>query len=231
MKGRMMSCSLLITWFCCSEWMMCFAVVSSSTSSKSNHDLKESKSSKISGRIKFRRDHNSLRLFCRGVPVINRRLVVSNRFSSRMSLHSKFFSRWASSTIKYFHFTEERNLTSLMAMSYDVMSTPACSFAPFLSFLVLRTFLAKSSRIVWRSSLVPWYSTDGMNGHHLASSFCQLASVDRGATMRNGPNSFFSHRWARKPMVIIVLPRPISSARMPLIPFLNNEINQLTPTS
>lgn len=70
---------------------------SSSRSLKSNQLSKASQSRKILGRRKFSKDHSSLRLFCKGVPVMRRRVAEVKVLSSRKSLESKFFMRCPSS--------------------------------------------------------------------------------------------------------------------------------------
>jgi hypothetical protein len=49
---------------------------------------------KIFGRMKFNRDHNSGRLFWRGVPVNSRRFSADNCLSSLNNLQSVFLSLW-----------------------------------------------------------------------------------------------------------------------------------------
>ena len=58
-----------------------------------------------------------------------------------------------------------------------------------------------------------------ISGAHDSNSLCQAGIVDRGTTTRNGPQSWCSwqSQW-RKEMVWIVLPRPISSARITELP-------------
>ena len=59
----------------------------------------------------------------------------------------------------------------------------------------------------------------GSPGANLATSFCQLAMVERGAMTRKGPGRRLTPTtWQKREMVCRVLPRPISSARMPLAP-------------
>lgn len=58
------------------------------------------------------------------------------------------------------------------------------------------------------------------SGTNLSISCCQLWSVDAGDTTRNGPQTpSRSATWHRNAMHCTVLPRPISSAKMPLIPW------------
>ncbi|TNN45052.1 hypothetical protein EYF80_044758 [Liparis tanakae] len=58
-----------------------------------------------------------------------------------------------------------------------------------------------------------------MLGAHSCISLCQEVSVERGTTSRKGPYSWWSlNRQFRNEIVWIVLPKPISSARMQLLP-------------
>ena len=67
-------------------------------------------------------------------------------------------------------------------------------------------------------------------GINLEHSCCQLCSVDAGAMTRNGPQMpCASARWARHARLWTVLPRPISSANIPLIPWSNRLANQFIP--
>lgn len=90
----------------------------------------------------------------------------------------------------------------------------------------------------------------GMDGVNFSNSMTQLLRTDNGQTMRKGPHVPFDRRWARNEMVCRVctssararqrkrlrrvartLPRPISSARIPLSPFSYSEIIHCTPAS
>ena len=82
-----------------------------------------------------------------------------------------------------------------------------------------------------RSSLLPWYRTTGQQGSHFLNSFIQLGSVASGPAMRKGPAVLVARSCAMRPMVWMVLPSPISSARMPLRPFSHSESSHCTPSS
>lgn len=56
-------------------------------------------------------------------------------------------------------------------------------------------------------------------GANFWNSLTQLFSVDRGAATRKGPLTPISIKCANSEMHCSVLPRPISSAKMPFIPF------------
>lgn len=58
-----------------------------------------------------------------------------------------------------------------------------------------------------------------------------LPSVEAGTTIKCVPLAWdVSFKWARKAMTCTVLPRPISSARMPETPCLFRTASQLRPT-
>ena len=91
----------------CSCWIMALFFFSFSLSDKSwslvpvrsNHSSKSSEDLKISGSRKLRRDHNSCKLFCKGVPVRRRRyfeLIYRTLFEIWLS---SFLIFWASSMI------------------------------------------------------------------------------------------------------------------------------------
>ena len=56
-------------------------------------------------------------------------------------------------------------------------------------------------------------------GVNFLNSDTQLGKVDSGAAIRNGPFIPRSTKYARRDIHWRVLPRPISSARIPLMPF------------
>jgi len=68
-------------------------------------------------------------------------------------------------------------------------------------------------------------------GNHLENSLSQLPKVLFGAMTRKGPLTDY---WMRNPIMAIdwiVLPNPISSARIPLIPDSYRDIIQFRPKS
>ena len=69
------------------------------------------------------------------------------------------------------------------------------------------------------ASWLPWNLNGRIMGHQRLNSFIQLPSVDLGTTTMCGPvMPRYSLRYPRSEIVWSVLPRPISSARMPLMP-------------
>ena len=86
--------------------------------------------------------------------------------------------------------------------------------------------------MTWRSSLEPWNFMPVSDGHQRLISFIQLAMVDLGTSTRYGP-SFCSnsYMYPKMDMDCSVFPRPISSARMPLMPFSWLRMSQLRPSS
>ncbi|KAH3671861.1 hypothetical protein OGAPHI_000047 [Ogataea philodendri] len=120
---------------------------------------------------KYSSDHNSMILFCNGVPVRRRRCSVL-KFNNA------------------FHLCDRKFL-----------------------------MLCASSRII---TLNP--------GANRLNSISQFNITEVGTTIRCGPQMFFSHaRYEIREMVWIVFPRPISSARIPLVPLLYNEASQFKP--
>jgi hypothetical protein len=90
---------------------------SSCRSLKSNQLSNASQSRKILGSKKFSSDHSSLRLFCKGVPVMRRRVADVNVLSSRKSFESKFFMRWPSSMMMNSQLIFDRAARSLRTIS------------------------------------------------------------------------------------------------------------------
>ena len=70
-----------------------------------------------------------------------------------------------------------------------------------------------------------------MDGVHFLNSLSQFGSVARGAATQMGPLTFFSRMCAMRAMTWIVLPRPISSARMPLRPFSKSVASHRRPST
>ena len=69
-------------------------------------------------------------------------------------------------------------------------------------------------------------------GNHLLNSLFQLLTTELGHTIKYGPLIFLNWtRYANKAIVYIVLPRPISSAKIPLKPILFIDINQFNATN
>ena len=82
-----------------------------------------------------------------------------------------------------------------------------------------------------RHSLSPPYVTTYKFGAQNANSLSQLMRVDNGAEMRKGPSEWPSlTRVFKNAMVWMVFPRPISSARMVLVPCAQENRNQFRPS-
>jgi hypothetical protein len=121
-------------------------------SSKLNHCWNESRSSKMSGRMKFRSDHSSAKLFCWSAPgftgmnqlaymkrctgqdqsvctritlQLSNQSIISPIPSRRKTTHlqSRFFKRCPSSTTIYFHRKPDKNCLSFIQISYVVTTT------------------------------------------------------------------------------------------------------------
>lgn len=68
--------------------------------------------------------------------------------------------------------------------------------------------------------------------HKRINEMWDLHKVDEGAITRKGPQMFLVPAiWVMRAMAWIVLPRPISSARIPLIPYSYKLSNHLRPLS
>lgn len=74
----------------------------------------------LTGMMKCSRLQSSLRLFCRGVPVINTRWFVLNSIRALYKSESSFFSLCASSTIKAAQSRLPRKALSFSRISYVV---------------------------------------------------------------------------------------------------------------
>mmetsp|Transcript_46273 Transcript_46273/g.121380 ORF Transcript_46273/g.121380 Transcript_46273/m.121380 type:complete len:267 (+) Transcript_46273:515-1315(+) len=105
-----------------------------------------------------------------------------------------------------------------MTISYEVMQT---SKPPGTRSSAMRRA---------RSSLSPWKCTTLNTGAQFLNSRTQFVSVDLGASTRYGAlYPFTSRSQQRSEIHWSVLPRPISSARMPLIPFWYRLAIQFSP--
>ena len=88
------------------------------------------------------------------------------------------------------------------------------------------------SRISFRASLYPSYITTSQSGYQILNSRAQFGSTALGARIRCGPlTPLFSARYARSEMHWIVLPSPISSARIPLSWLLYSDTIHCRPAS
>mmetsp|Transcript_5181 Transcript_5181/g.21328 ORF Transcript_5181/g.21328 Transcript_5181/m.21328 type:complete len:333 (+) Transcript_5181:1093-2091(+) len=201
MKGRNTVWSFLTT----------FSLASSSASIE-NHDSKSVSEAKMSGSRKLSNAQSSLRLFWSGVPVMRRRNLVGMSRTTFERLDLGFLMRCASSMTRYSQSILQSAPFSLRTPSYDVTHTSNDEVS------------AMSSRMMRaRSSFEPSSLTVRVVGHHFLNSRIQLLTTDLGTMQMCGPVvSRASARYARSEMVCSVLPRPISSARMPESPFSYN---------
>mmetsp|Transcript_5182 Transcript_5182/g.21338 ORF Transcript_5182/g.21338 Transcript_5182/m.21338 type:complete len:204 (+) Transcript_5182:1555-2166(+) len=182
---------------------------------KPNHDWKTRRSSKMSGLTKFKSDHSSSSVFWIGVPDSRSRFSVRSFLSSRTRRQSRFLTRWPSSTTRYLKSNLDSGVRSMMHTSYDVTMTGKSS-------VFWRCRESSVRRSSARTFLPPWYWSTWIDGVHLRNSLTQFGNVASGAAMMIGPETFISRRCATSAMTWIVLPRPISSARMPESPFSYN---------
>mmetsp|Transcript_25887 Transcript_25887/g.88579 ORF Transcript_25887/g.88579 Transcript_25887/m.88579 type:complete len:204 (-) Transcript_25887:182-793(-) len=197
-------------WGCSS---LCSSLICSSRP-MSNLASNSSRSSNLSGSRKCRRKKSSSMRFCSGVPVRSVLWLVLRSLSERNRTASLFFRRWPSSTTIVSH---TRGLStvpvSLLAFSYVVSSTlkttRACSPPDPPAFSNISDF-----RTTARDSVLPTYVTTFSHGAHFSNSRSQLRRVDSGTTTRCGcmqPSAVSAAMYAT---VCMVLPSPISSARM-----------------
>lgn len=95
----------------------------------------------------------------------------------------------------------------------------------YVNFLGEKNFLK-----VFLCLIFPQYGRTLNEGQNFLNYCCQLNKVLFGATIKKGPQIFFVwDTWANKEIAWIVLPRPISSAKIPLIPCSNKLFNHLRP--
>ena len=129
---------------------------------------------------------------------------------------------WTSSIIRKRQGTFFRALTSIVATSYDVKQT---------SHDLLPEKCSCTSAV--RSSFDEACSFNTLrDGSHRANSFCHPDNVVFGTNTKWGP--FTDEYSSRYPNILIdwrVLPRPISSAKMPFKPLWRNRIIQFRPAS
>lgn len=83
-----------------------------------------------------------------------------------------------------------------------------------------------------RSSFVPSIRTERMTGHHFFNSRIQLPTTLLGTMIKWGPLlPRLSRKYANRDIVWRVLPNPISSARMPLMPWSWSFTRKFRPSS
>ena len=217
MKGRIILCNYLILWLFRSS---CSAFVRLTSDLRSNHSSKSEDDWKISGSKKLSKDQSSCKLFWSGVPVSSSLYL---DFISLILLDvwlSSFLILWASSMMMYCHENRFNAFRHSRIASKVVMQTSKLpGKSSFLMISSLNSFLAIKLHIL-------------IYGHHLLNSWIQFPTTDLGMMIRWCPLIFlFSLRKAMREIVWMVLPKPISSARMPFIPVSNKLIIQLSPSS
>ena len=152
---------------CCMPAGAC--AFNSNQSSKTLDELKRS------GSIKFIKDHNSCKLFYKGVPVNRSLWPLRNFLRSREICDSSFFNAWASSIIKYFQCKLRNSLKQSLMPLYEVTQTS--------NFLGIINF----ARVSTRSSIVASSFTTRQLGSQRWNSVSQLLKVDFGHTIKCGP--------------------------------------------
>ena len=163
---------------------------------------------------KLRRAHSSAMLFWMGVPVNSSLFLDWNSLRIFHLCESTFLMAWASSRIINCHFNLLKVFSSATVSWYEVITTWKGESALSLNFLV-----EKNRRRVFLCLMFPQYGRTFKDGQNRLNYCCQLNKVLFGAMMRNGPHiPFFYETWPNRAIAWIVFPRPISSARMPLIP-------------
>mmetsp|Transcript_598 Transcript_598/g.2314 ORF Transcript_598/g.2314 Transcript_598/m.2314 type:complete len:290 (+) Transcript_598:1952-2821(+) len=208
-NGRSTLCS------CCTT-----STLSSPSAPVPNHSSNCPALPNTSGSRKLSKAQSSCRLFCNGVPVMSKRLLHANMRIVLDRREFSFLMRCASSMMMYRQWNFFSAFFSLMTISYDVTQTsnfPGCRCSAICAL---------------RISALPWNLNARIIGHHRLNSFIQFPSVDFGTTTMCGPViPRYSERYPSMEMVCSVLPRPISSAKMPLMPWSNRRIIQFKPAS
>lgn len=174
---------------------------------KSNQSSKSSDDANISGSRKFIKLQSSCKLFWSGVPVNKRRyfdLSCLIRFEVWLS---SFLILWASSMMIYSQLNFYKALIQILTPSKVVMHTS--NFPGYSSFFRISSLC---SFLAIRLSTLHW-------GSHLLNSAIQLPTTDLGIKIKWTPLiDLNSRKKLINEIVWTVLPRPISSAKMPLIP-------------
>ncbi len=175
--------------------------------------------------IKLSRAHNSAILFWIGVPVSKSLFLVWNYFKVFHRWERTFLIAWASSRIMNCHFSLLKALSSVTVSWYEVITTWNGESAFSVNFFSEKNFL-----IVFLCFKLPQYGSTLSEGQNFLNSCYQLKRVLLGATTRNGPQIFLLKEICdRSAIAWIVFPRPISSAKIPLIPCSNKLFNHLKP--
>ena len=170
------------------------------TMSSSNFSLKRMYDPRNPGITKSKMLQISLRRFSIGVPVRANRWRASRRLMARAVSVPWFLMYCASSRVQQYRRLADHSAASMRARSYEVTYTSM----PLLA------------RAVMRSRLEPTTGSTHKSGANRSNSAAQLYTSDAGHTMRLGPMlRALSRRLSRNAISCSVLPRPISSARMP----------------
>ena len=170
------------------------------------------------GWTKSNTDHNSLRLFCRGVPDRASRIPLHlNATRFLLSSVLMFLARCPSST------TTKSYLTSLrLILSEVIIPQLVTRIPPFL----LIIFIWSSRFYFFLSSNCIIFSTFG---HHLASSVSQYTFIVAGTAMSTFLICSESNRPLHRTATWTVLPSPMSSPSTPPFRFLNCLQSHFTP--
>ena len=151
--------------------------------------------------------HSSLRRFSIGVPVIASRRRAGSRRSARARFVFGFLTSCASSSSSRSQGIAARKSTSRVAMSYEVMTTSDCS--------------AASASAAPASRRLPWWLCTRSEGANRATSAPHCLTTLIGQTTSVGPSTpgpTSSRSEASIAIAWTVLPRPMSSARIPPTP-------------
>ena len=180
---------------------------------------------KVAGSMNERSESSSFTLFCTGVPVSSTRWRERSRPRRSARFEPPRLRACASSKTQHPH---------SLRPSHARSSRCAAESPSKYEYVVSSTSKPSSSRrscSAYRSACGPWYLAARSDGHHARSSRSQLSSTDAGATTRWGRASPPARSAARSAISWIVLPRPMSSARMHPSSIRHISRSQLSPTS
>ena len=138
-------------------------------------------SENIRGKRKFSRAHDSLRLFCTGVPVrisLNLAFREAQLFVSAVSV---FFKRCPSSRMILFHVNVVKLLRNPADLIMSYVVTTTCTFSASFIRLTMR-FISEGCVACARMTLIV--------GLHKRNSFTQFVKTDKGTMTRKGPGCF-----------------------------------------
>src|SRR5690242_3545747 len=121
-----------------------------------------------------------------------------------------FFKRWPSSMMRPAQLTPRKNLLLLSSEADSYETTTIWHLRSLVPSGYISYLYAIS-----RACEDPKYATTRNEGAHCLISRRQLAQVELGTTITKGKQLCSWTKVAMKPMTWMVLPRPISSARIP----------------